>query len=190
MFKALLFTRLKAVYFGMFRSSRKTARRGTAAKVLIGLLALYVVAVLGGLFGMMFWAICDGMVSAGLNWLYFSLAGITAVLLSFLGSVMATQSQLFEAKDNELLLAMPIPPAYILGSRMAALYLITFLFDALVLVPAGIVYAVLQPVSAGGVLIFLLVMLLLPFCRCSSPACSAGSSPGSAPKCGEKMLSS
>lgn len=163
MFKALLFTRLKAVYFGMFRSSRKKARRGTATKVLIGLLALYVVAVLGGLFGMMFWAICDGMVSAGLNWLYFSLAGITAVLLSFIGSVMVTQSQLFEAKDNELLLAMPIPPAYILGSRMAALYLITFLFDALVLVPAGIVYAVLQPVSAGGVILFLLVMLLLPF---------------------------
>lgn len=163
MFKALLKTRLKSMYAGMFRSSRKKKQQGIGMKILFAILGVYLVAVFGGLFGMMFFALCTGLATVGLSWLYFSVAGIIAVLLSFIGSVMAAQSQLFEAKDNEMLLAMPIPPAVILGSRMVALYLITFAFQLLVLLPAGIVYAVLQPVSAAGVVIFVFSMLLLPF---------------------------
>lgn len=163
MFKALLKTRLKSMYAGMFRSSRKKKQQGLGMKILIGILTVYLVAVFGGLFAMMFMALCAGLAPAGLSWLYFSVAGIIAVVLSFVGSVMAAQSQLFEAKDNEMLLAMPIPPTVILGSRMVALYLITFAFQLLVLLPAGIVYAVMQPVSVAGVLIFVLTMFLLPF---------------------------
>lgn len=163
MFKALLKTRLKSMYAGMFQSSRKKKQQGIGMKILFVILGVYLVAVLGGLFGMMFFALCTGLATAGLSWLYFSVAGIVAVVLSFVGSVMAAQSQLFEAKDNEMLLAMPIPPAVILGSRMVALYLITFAFQLLVLLPAGIVYALLQPVSAAGVVIFVLSTLLLPF---------------------------
>ena len=32
-----------------------------------------------------------------------------------------TQAQMYDAKDNELLLSMPVPPSYILGSRIVAL---------------------------------------------------------------------
>ena len=33
-----------------------------------------------------------------------------ALTLSFVGSVFATQNQLYDANDNEFLLSMPIPP--------------------------------------------------------------------------------
>lgn len=40
----------------------------------------------------------------GLTWLYFAMAGTMALALSMLGSVFMTQAQLYDAKDNELLL--------------------------------------------------------------------------------------
>ena len=46
----------------------------------------------------------------GLTWLYFAMAGTAALALSMLGSVFMTQAQLYDAKDNERLLSMPIPP--------------------------------------------------------------------------------
>ena len=53
----------------------------------------------------------------GLTWLYFAMAGTMALALSMLGSVFMTQAQLYDAKDNERLLSMPIPPKYILLTR-------------------------------------------------------------------------
>ena len=46
----------------------------------------------------------------------FATAGLMALGLSVFGSVFATQSQIYDAKDNGLLLSMPIPPRTILLS--------------------------------------------------------------------------
>ena len=61
----------------------------------------------------------------GLTWLYFAMAGTAALAFSMLGSVFMTQAQLYDAKDNERLLSMPIPPKYILLTRIAMLFTTT-----------------------------------------------------------------
>ena len=77
-------------------------------------------------------SLCAPLLSAGLGWLYFALAGILAVVLAVVGSVFLTQATLYEAKDNELLLSLPIPPSKILLARMLSLYVQNFLFGGLV----------------------------------------------------------
>ena len=71
----------------------------------------------------------------GLTWLYFAMAGTMALALSMLGSVFMTQAQLYDAKDNELLLSMPMPPKYILLTRIAMLFTTTAGYTLAVLLP-------------------------------------------------------
>ena len=47
-------------------------------------------------------------VEMGLGWLYFSLAFLAGAAMTLIGNVYATQNQLYNARDNELLLAMPV----------------------------------------------------------------------------------
>ena len=125
--------------------------------ILYGFLMVYCVAVFGGLFGLLFWSLRP-LAAAGLAWLYFALAGILATGLSFAGSVFMTQQQLYDAKDNQLLLSLPISPMAVLGSRMLILYLFDLMLGAVVLVPAVAVYG-----SGGGfTLRAVLAAVLLP----------------------------
>ena len=55
-------------------------------------------------------AAAEAMVRLNGGSLYFGYSSIVGFGLAVIGSVFATQSQLFEAKDNDTLLAMPIRP--------------------------------------------------------------------------------
>ena len=65
--------------------------------------------VLGGMFAMLAKILCAPLHAAGLGWLYFAMMGLIAVLLGAFGSVFTTYSTLYLAKDNDLLLSLPIP---------------------------------------------------------------------------------
>lgn len=162
MFKSLLVTRFQMLFSAMFRGSKTKKQRGIGFRILVGFLVLYILFALGGLFFTLFYSLSGPLCDAGLSWLYFSLMGIVVAALCFVGSVFAAQTQLFEARDNELLLSMPIPPRMILLSRMLMLLLLNYLFEALVAIPAGIAYALTQPFSAAGLICFVAVALLLP----------------------------
>lgn len=161
MFKALIKSRLSAYFASVFKSSRLKAKKSPAFKLLAGILTLYVVGCFFFMFGWMFNSLCKPLVEYGLGWLYFAMAAIMAAVLCLIGSVFMTQQQLFSAKDNDLLLAMPIPPAYILGSRMLALFAINYFLEILVIGPAGVVYCINYTPSAAGVVIFVLCALFL-----------------------------
>lgn len=59
-----------------------------------------------------------------MDWLYFALMGLLAILLGSFGSVFNTYSGLYLAKDNDLLLSMPIPVNAIMGARLLSVYLL------------------------------------------------------------------
>ena len=162
MFKTLLKIKLASIWSGIARANSQK-RRSTGTMVLLALLMVYVIVVFFGMFFAMFSTLCRPLYEAGLSWMYFALAGIMATLLAFIGSVFTTQAQLYEAKDNELLLSMPVKPSCILASRMAALILLNLFFELLVLAPAGIAYCMQLPVTVQGVVLYLIEVLLLPF---------------------------
>lgn len=129
------------------------------------------------MFGSMFSSICMPLHELGLGWLYFAIAGLMAFMLTFIGNVFATQTQLFDAKDNELLLSMPIAPKFILGSRMLLLLALDLGYVLLVMGPAGVVYCMNYPVTALSVAYFIISTLLLRLMvQAFSLLCSHGSS--------------
>lgn len=164
MLKVLIGTRFLAMWKSMFsRLSRNAKKQNKGMTILFSVLAIYVIASIFATVGGMFYFVAKPLIGAGLSWLYFALAGLMSVALCFIGSIFATQSQIFDAKDNELLLSMPIPPTYILASRLILLLLMNILYTLFVLLPAGAVYCYFAPVSVSMIAAFVVAVLLLPF---------------------------
>lgn len=161
MLKTLLKLRWASWWSTVTRSGRNGKKRGIAGKIGLGFLMLYVVACFLIMFGMLFESICLPLGEAGLRWFYFAVAAIMAFMLSFIGNVFATQSQLYEATDNELLLSMPIAPKFILGSRMISLLGLDLFHLSFVMIPAGVVYARHYPVSVLGAIYYVIECILL-----------------------------
>lgn len=162
MLKTLLKVQFAALKASLLRSRRKQTKGGTGRTIGFAVLFLYVIICFFIMFGSMFSSICMPLHELGLGWLYFAIAGLMAFMLTFIGNVFATQTQLFDAKDNELLLSMPIAPKFILGSRMLLLLALDLGYVLLVMGPAGVVYCMNYPVTALSVAYFIISTLLLP----------------------------
>ena len=133
MFKALMRVQLASVMASLMRSSKGNEKRSGGSAALIAVLFVFVAAILVFAFGAMFYAIAEPMHTMALDWFYFAMAALTAFALCFIGSVFTAQQQLFSARDNELLLAMPIKPKFVLGSRMVMLLAINYALELLVI---------------------------------------------------------
>ena len=161
--RQLISIRLRSVLSGLVSHDRSGAKAaGKGAKASVALLFLLVFAVFLLLFAQVFLTLRDPFVQSGMGWVYFGFMGLMIFLLGFIGSVFLTQTQLFESKDNEMLLAMPISPRTILASRLLSLLGVNYLYELLIALPCGVVYCMKYRVSAGGVTLFLLTCLLLP----------------------------
>ncbi|MCR5279181.1 MAG: hypothetical protein K6E19_07030 [Lachnospiraceae bacterium] len=126
-------------------------------------ICLYIGIVFGGLFFSSFLTIYDAYCNGqGLESLYFAMSVSMGIMLGFVGSVMITQSQLFDAKDNELLLSMPIKPSTILLSRLMTLYLWALFFTGVSMVPALLAFLRGQALSPAGYAVFVLELLTVP----------------------------
>lgn len=162
MFNVLLKTRVAALFYSLFRGSRRKRPMSPLAKIGAGLLAVYVLGCMFWVFGMLWYGMCEPFYNGGLSWLYFAMVGIVAVAVCFMGSVFMAQKQIFSAQDNDLLLSMPIPPFAIVASRMLMLLLLNYMIEALVVLPAAVVWCLSLPVNALGAVIFVCAFLLLP----------------------------
>ena len=159
MLKALLKVRLAAFAAYFTGASRSRRRQSKVQK--IGMLAvmLYALAAFGMLFYTSFSAIAGVYAQEDFGWLYFAMYAIMAFALMVFGSVFTAKAQLYEAKDNELLLSMPIAPRAILASRMAALWLLNLIFGLVAAIPAALAWA---QAAALPVLGWVSMVLLLP----------------------------
>ena len=162
MLKILVKKQLTEIFRSYFYNPKNNKSRSKAA--VAGYIALFVVlmvGVLGGMFTMLALALCGPLAAVGMDWLYFALMGLLAVLLGAFGSVFNTYSGLYLAKDNDLLLSMPIPVDTLMASRLLSVYLMGFMYCAVVIVPTVIVYWAVVPVTAGAVLGGVLLVLLI-----------------------------
>jgi len=165
MLKALIKSRLSAFAHSFFRSKGSAASKGKGkgTAVLMAILFIYLAVVFLGLFASVFDTFAQVLIPMDLSWLYFSMAALLCFCLMFIFSLFSVKAQLYEAKDNELLLAMPIPPKYILASRMASLLIINAVYGALAAVPAGVIWCIKGRVTPFGVFAFVCIFLALPF---------------------------
>ena len=139
MLKALIkvnFAALLSWLSGSGKRSGKPAKGGKVKAVLYALLMLYCLGVFCWLFAQVFGLLAGPLYTSGSGWLYFVYVYIVAFAVMFIFSVFAAKNRLYEAKDNDLLLSMPIPSSAILASRMLLLLAMNVLFGAIVVGPA------------------------------------------------------
>lgn len=152
MFKALL--KKQFMELGAFLTNdRKTGgRRSPKATVGFALFFGGILLLMMFSFGMMAWPLAQAMVPVGQGWLYFLSMELMALLIAVIMGAFAGYSGLFAAKDNELLLAMPIPPCMILTVRLLTLLTTNFMCVLLAWVPTVFVYTLYAETPLGAVL--------------------------------------
>lgn len=125
-----------------------------------GMLGLFLLlgVVFAVLFGGIFALLGPWCGQQGMGHLYFALFALMALSLQLIGGILSAKAMLFDARDNELLLSLPIPHRLILASRMAALVA----GNLLTLLPVAIPAALFGPFGgAVGVVSFVVLSLLL-----------------------------
>ena len=166
MVKTLLRKQAMQMTAFLFRSGKSGKRRSTAGVFGYGLLLLYCLVVFVGMFYAMASALCGPLHDMDLDWLYFAMMGIIALAVGLFGSIFSTYSALYQGKDNELLLSMPIPPYCILLVRMVGCFVSTLLFVAVVYLPGVAAYMIhtgggISFVAAGLLGLFVLTIFSL-----------------------------
>lgn len=162
MFRALLRTRFTALIAAMTPRGKDGKRRGKGMTVVMCLLLIYVAGIIMVSSLALFYNAASKMAGTDNEWMYFAIALLFAFSLSFIGSIFTTKVQLFEAKDNELLLSMPVPPSYILASRSLYLYIVSLAYILVIMLPALAVGLYTGLLGALSALFMLLGTLLLP----------------------------
>lgn len=143
-----------------FFTNRKTgkARSRVSSGVYIALFAVLMIGVIGGMF-LFLSSSLSSLVEMGLGWMYFTIMGIIAIVFGVFGSVFNTFSSLYQAKDNDLLLSLPIPVSHILAVRLLGVYLMGLMYSGIVIIPAFLNYCKIVPLNAAkiaGAVIYLL----------------------------------
>ena len=154
MLKLLLKKQLMEVFRSYFYDAKKNKARSKGTTIAyIVMFVLLMVGVLGGMFAVLANVMCGQLAEMGLDWLYFVIMGMMAVFLGAFGSVFNTYSGLYLAKDNDLLLSMPIPVRIIMASRLLNVYLLGLIYSGIVILPVIIVYWCTVPLTAGIILL-------------------------------------
>ncbi len=158
------------VNFGAFLSwflknsssgSSKKGKSGKGKLIAYALLMVYALGVFCWLFAQIFGLLAEPLYYAGCGWLYFVYVFIMSFALMFILSAFAAKNRLYESKDNDLLLSMPIPPSYILGTRMLMLLTINLVTGLLVTGPAMYVWLTTVPFDAGALVSTIVLFVVL-----------------------------
>lgn len=162
MLKTLLHKQLLEIFRSYFYNPKTNkARSKGAVAAYIVLFVVLMVGVLGGIFGFLAYSICRPLTEAGLGWLYYLLFALISLFLGVFGSVFNTFAGLYQAKDNDLLLSMPIPVRYILAARLLGVYLMGLMYSSMVLLPAILVYWLVCPLSVSSIVGGLMLLVLI-----------------------------
>ena len=124
------------------RSARTGKQRTQTGKLAFGALYGAIALVLMASFASLSWPLAQLLLPGGWETLYFLVLELLALLVSVLAGALSSYNRLFQAKDNDLLLALPIPPWMIFAARLCGLYEMSLFYLLLVWVPAEAAYAV------------------------------------------------
>lgn len=161
MIKALFRKQMLEVFAWIYKDKKSGKLRtvkGIAGYVLLYLLLF---GFLGVVFGKVADSMCAPLLKAKQGWLYWCLMGMIALFFGVFGSVFNTYSSLYQSKDNDLLLSMPIPVSHILLTRLSGVYAMGLLYEMIVMVPAVIIWLIQSPVTFLGTINVFLIPLIL-----------------------------
>ncbi len=161
MIKALLKKELLQ-FLSIYTFSRKTGKQRAvgASVLLLGALALAFISISVMFFGM-YMLLGEAIAETEARWLLFALSGGLTLTMGVLGSVFTTYSVLYKAKDNELLLSMPIPSRTILFVRILTVVVMNLISCLIPWAPSLIAYILCMGFSPAVLVSHALMALAL-----------------------------
>lgn len=161
MTKTLVKKQLLEVFSWLFQNRKTGEMRDKKGIIIYSVIYAALFIFLGVIFYMIANALCNPLNEAGFSWLYIALMGIVGVMLGSFGSVFNTFSSLYQAKDNDLLLSMPISVKDVLIARLSGVYAMGLMYELLVMVPTVIVYFINVKVGIAAVICSVLIPFVL-----------------------------
>ena len=152
MLKSLIKKQLLEINRGFFVDGKTGKSKSKKAIVGYGIFFAAMILILFGFFFFVYMTLSAQFAQTEYMWLYFTIAGSAAIMLGIFGSVFNTFATLYQAKDNDLLLSMPIPVKYILVSRLAGVYVTGAFYSGAVYAPALLAYYIFGSPSWQGVI--------------------------------------
>ena len=132
-------------------------------KVLVPLLMVALVAYFVIMVSKLLKDVAALIIPAGGDWFYYALVTLVSFTMSFIFSIFETKAELFDCRDNDLLLSMPIKSSQILASRILVVLIYNYAIDAVLMIPAIVIYGIYSHSIwgiLGGVLVYLFTPLL------------------------------
>ncbi len=165
MIKRLISIRLRAAFLGTLTGKDKNGnpKGQISTGRIVGYTLLYTFLALIFLFAVFSMAMGAGvlLLPAGAADCYFGIFMLLSLTVIFIFSIFETKSELFDCKDNELLLALPIRSGAIVLSRIFTVLIYNYIIEAIIAVPVTVVYLIFDG-NILGVLGSIIVALLIP----------------------------
>lgn len=159
MIKALLRKELAQIKDMYLTNKRKGRKAGKGLFVFLIIMYFVIMLSLGALCA----GLAHGMVTEGYGEVYYTIIGAMGFLVGIIGSVFTTAEMLFKAKDNEVLMAMPIPSSKIILVRMIGVYIMGFIYELLVMLPGVIIYWCFAGITVLNFLFGIIGVILIGF---------------------------
>ncbi len=136
----------------------RSKKRGASSKVLPVFLVLVI--------GFSIWSyanmLLDTLLPLNAGFVMLTMCVLVTSVLTLIEGVYKSGSLLFNCKDDDLMLSLPIKRSTVLFVRIFKLYVFELLYNALFLVPAMIAYAMRVELSATFVVSSIAAVILLP----------------------------
>ena len=161
MFKALLKKQLTEINSYLFQNKKTGALYSKRKIAVVACLYALMFSLIGVSFFLMLRQMCKPFFDAELSWLYFAIVGLLSLALGIFGSVFNTYASLYRAKDNDLLLSLPIPPFKILATRIIGVFTSALLYQSIMYIPALIARFIYAPVTVLSVVFALVLWLVM-----------------------------
>ena len=159
----LLGIRFRALAAAMLQGDKKKKATGIGALILLAFLFGILFLSFGLTFFSFFVVMREAAATAGTDTsLYLSLAAALTLGICLFGSTFTAQSELYQPKDTEFLLSMPLRPSAIFASRLLLLVILNVLYGSVVALPAFLVYC-LYDFTLWGVILFVFYFVLILF---------------------------
>lgn len=155
-----LFSLTKASLMSVYNNSAQ--KSGTGKKVGYVILFAFLGLYMSAFFGFLAYILYDMLEPIGLKGLVPTLICIAVSMLTLMTSIFAGGGFLFHPKDIQMLLSLPVSHTTVLISKFLGLYFNLLITSAVVCLPTGIIYLILDGAGFVGYLFLVILALTVP----------------------------
>ncbi len=152
---------LKVSLYNIF-GINKFMKKSTIKKAGIILLIIYVSISIMFSMGFSSYMLADSFSKINMMPLYLSIYISLASVLVFISTMRTSKNNLYDSKDKDLLLSLPIKIKEILLAKVLDMYIISFIISSIIIIPSIVVYIIKAPITITFIILSILSIFIIP----------------------------